>query len=87
MATANIALVNCRHFLHFCDAIVLQTQTRCQTGLNFHWMKLLWMATDPRKPQKFNPAKVKAYTVSDTGHSLKVPFLGLPDSVNSFTHF
>ena len=27
-------------FLHFCDAIVLQTQTRCQTGLNFCEMKL-----------------------------------------------
>ena len=26
-------------------------------------MKLSWMAIDPRKPQKFNPAEVKAYTV------------------------
>ena len=38
-------------------------ETRCQTGQNFRGMKLSRMAADPRKPRKFNPAKVKAYTV------------------------
>ena len=56
-------IVNRHHFFTFCDAIVLQTQTRCQTGVNFHSMKLSQMAADPLKPQKFNPAKVKANTV------------------------
>ena len=35
----------------------------CLSSLNFHGMKLSWMAINPRKPRKFNPAKVKAYTV------------------------
>ena len=35
----------------------------CPSGLNFRGMKLSRMAIDPQKPRKFNPAKVKAYTV------------------------
>ena len=42
-------------------------ETRCQTGQNFRGMKLSRMAADPRKPRKFNPAKVKAYTVVANG--------------------
>ena len=56
------ALANRRHFCNFVTQSSYKPQTRCQPGLNFCRMKLSWMAADPQKMQKFNPAKVKTCT-------------------------
>ena len=47
-------------FRVLCSQFVTSPLKRCLSGLNFCGMRLSPMATDP---QKFNPVKVKAYTV------------------------
>ena len=56
-------ITNFRSFRVFISAVCDVIAQALPVCLNFRGMKLSRMAIDPRKPQKFNPAKVKAYTV------------------------
>ena len=66
--SGGLSCISCCHskslpFLHFCDAIVLQTADSLLDWSKFHGMKLSQIAADPQKLENFNPTKGKAYTV------------------------